>query len=255
MVVCYICKKPGHKAAKWWFKNKGNLKQGDGFQNHPSGASVHMCGNRELLSNYKVVEGKDFNRAGNEKLRTEGVCDNCVKAKQTRASFPRGRSERSKKILGIIHSDVCGPMDEVSLGGHKYFATFIDDKTRYTYVALLKSKDEVLEKIKLYKTIVEKQIVKFVKLTVGGTPEQNGVAERANRSILEKTRAMLKEAVAVKDQVPYEAWTGRRVNIGHLKVFECLAYVHVPKVKSNKLGDRGTAYIFVSYDEEKRGIG
>lgn len=202
-----------------------------------------------------------------------------------------------------MHSDVCGPLDEVSLGGHRYFVTFIDDKTRYTYVALLKTKDEVFEKFKLFKVLVEKQTGNVIKvlrsdnggeycskyfsdflktkgirrqLIIPGSPEQNGVAERANRTIMEKARAMLKDAglsgkywaeavhtavylknisptAALKGMVPYEAWTGRRPHVGHLKVFGCQAYVHIPKANSKKLGDRALKCIFVGYDEEKKG--
>jgi hypothetical protein len=57
----------------------------------------------------------------------------------------------------------------------------------------------------------------------------------------------------LKEMVPYEAWTGRKFNVGHLKVFGCGGYVHVPKTESKKLGDRGTLCIFVGYDEERKG--
>lgn len=52
---------------------------------------------------------------------------------------------RSNEILDLIHSNVCGPMSNKSLGGHLYYVTFIDDHSRKTWLHLLKTKDEVFE--------------------------------------------------------------------------------------------------------------
>ncbi|GIL95153.1 hypothetical protein Vretimale_1230, partial [Volvox reticuliferus] len=93
--------------------------------------------------------------------------------------------------------------------------------------------------------------------TVGYTPEQNGAAERLNRTLLEKTRAMLVESelpqqlwaealatanylrnispVAGAKVTPHEAFMGTKPDISHLRVFGCAAYAHVPKEKRNKL--------------------
>jgi hypothetical protein len=51
--------------------------------------------------------------------------------------FITGKSERSKKLLGLIHTDVCGPMMIHAIGGYTYFITFIDDHSRYDYVYLI----------------------------------------------------------------------------------------------------------------------
>ena len=59
-------------------------------------------------------------------------------------------------MLGTIHSDVCGKIETKSLGGAEYFVTFIDDKSRYTWVYVLKHKHEVLEKFKEWRSKVEK---------------------------------------------------------------------------------------------------
>ncbi|KAJ1525527.1 hypothetical protein ONE63_010333 [Megalurothrips usitatus] len=113
-------------------------------------------------------------------------------------------------------------------------------------------------------------------LTVKATPEQDGVSETANRTLLEKARALLKEAGlesfywkealetavclknlsptrAVKDMVPHEAWTGTKPNMSHLKVFGCAAYVHIDTKTSKKIGDRSVECIFMGYDDERKG--
>jgi hypothetical protein len=65
--------------------------------------------------------------------------------------------ERSSKVLDLIHSDVCDLHGWPTIGGKKYFVTFIDDCTRFCYVYLMHSKDEVLDKFKIFKAQVELQ--------------------------------------------------------------------------------------------------
>lgn len=149
------------------------------------------------------------------------VCMHCAKGKQHGDPFPRRSRKRAKDILDLIHSDLCGPFEVPSLGGAKYFLTFIDDKTRKTHVYFLKRNDEITQFFIRYKAEVENEqnrTIKKIRTDNGGeyvnqaflnvlrtagikhqttipyTPHQNGVAERANRTIVEKTRAMLSDA-------------------------------------------------------------
>ncbi|KAD2805657.1 hypothetical protein E3N88_39034 [Mikania micrantha] len=89
-------------------------------------------------------------------------CTTCVEAKQTRSSFKS--VERITKPLDIIHTDVCDLKSIPTRGGNMYFITFIDDSTQYCYVYLLKSKDEAIDKFVLYKTEVENQLNKKIKV-------------------------------------------------------------------------------------------
>jgi transposase InsO family protein len=111
-------------------------------------------------------------------------------------------------------------MSQNSISGARYFVTFIDDKTRMTFTYPMKSKDETYQKFKFFKTLVENQTEKKIKILRsdnGGeytshefdsylkehgikhqksapyVPEQNGIAERANRTIVERARCMLHE--------------------------------------------------------------
>ena len=63
--------------------------------------------------------------------------------------------ERHIEPLDLIHSDICDLKLVQTRGGNKYFITFVDDRTKYYYVYLLKSKDEAIEKFVLYKNEVE----------------------------------------------------------------------------------------------------
>ena len=93
-------------------------------------------------------------------------------------------------------------------------------------------------------------------LTVGYTPEQNGVLERKNRTIMEKLRAMIMEkglpktlwakavrttvyllnrspTKAIQDKTPVEAWSRRKPLVKHLRVFGCICYTHIPQEEAS----------------------
>ncbi|XP_070068125.1 uncharacterized protein [Drosophila takahashii] len=71
--------------------------------------------------------------------------------------FPEATANRANELLELIHADVCGPFPTQSLGGSKYFLTFIDDKSRRIFVYFLRKKDEVLSKFMEFKNLVERQ--------------------------------------------------------------------------------------------------
>lgn len=145
------------------------------------------------------------------------MCRGCTLGKYTKASFPSSEHKASE-ILDLIHLDVCGPMNTLSLSGHEYYVTFIDDFSRKTWIYFLKTKVEVFARFKEFKALVENQTGKKIKVLRsdnGGeftsnefrdfcrqegirrqksfpyNPQQNGVAERKNRSIIGACRAML----------------------------------------------------------------
>ena len=75
--------------------------------------------------------------------------------KHHRSSFPTEDSSRTKEPLALVHSDVCGKMNAKSLGGAKYLLTLIDDCTHYTWVYVLKRRDEVFKCFLEWKALVE----------------------------------------------------------------------------------------------------
>jgi hypothetical protein len=86
----------------------------------------------------KMVDGMNL-----KEMPLHHVCEACIEGKQQRTSFPKDGATRAFKLLGLLHSDVCGPMKTTSCGGARYFVTFIDDFSRKTHVYLLNAKREV----------------------------------------------------------------------------------------------------------------
>lgn len=230
------------------------------------------------------------------------VCESCIKGKQTRNPFPKSVS-RAETPLALVHTDVCGPMEVESISGYRYFITLIDDATRMTHVYFIIEKSEVVSKIVEYKNLAETQMglkLKILRSDNGGeydnrmlaallrkhgikhqlsiayTPEQNGMSERANRTIVERAQTMLSDAglekrflaeavstavylknraptVAVKGKTPLEAWSGKKPNLSHLRVFGSKAFAHVPKEKRRKLDPKSIQCIMLGYCEESKG--
>ncbi|GJT83981.1 putative RNA-directed DNA polymerase [Tanacetum coccineum] len=169
-----------------------------------------------------------INKKRIEKLQHDGLlkptdnepfdqCVSCISGKMTRKPFSH-KTEKVKDVLGLIHTDVCGPLRHVSKKGASYFITFTDDYSRYGYVYLLKHKHEVFETFKVFKNEVENQLGKTIKairsdrggeyisqefkdylkaygivqqLTPPYTPQHNGVSERRNRTLLNMVRSMM----------------------------------------------------------------
>lgn len=228
-------------------------------------------------------------------------CAECVLGKAHRKPFP-SRESCSSKILELIHTDVCGPMQVKSFKGDLYFVTFIDDFSKKVYLYFLKQKNEVFETFKRFKTLVENQTGEKIKQirsdngteydngqmnkicdeygivhqhSLPYTPEQNGVAERFNRTLVEKARCMLADSKLSKkfwaeaintscylanisphsglSCTPEELWSKRKPSVRHLKVFGCTAYIHIPKEKRRKLDMKAEKAIFVGYSSKSKG--
>ena len=148
----------------------------------------------------------------------DDICKSCLEGKQHRQPFPSGNSRRAKKILELVHTDVCGPMRTLTFKKNRYFILFIDDYSRMTWVYFMRERSEVFTIFKKFKNLVENQSGRQIKvlrsdrgmkytskefnkfcedegvehqLTVGYAPEQNGVSEGKNRTIMEMAPTML----------------------------------------------------------------
>ena len=228
-------------------------------------------------------------------------CEDCEISKHTRLPFTKELGTKSNRILDLIHSDVCGPFEVTSEGGNRYIITFIDDFSRYKSVDFLRQKSEVFSKFEKYKAMVENQKdtkIKTIRTDNGGEyqsqkmetltircgikhqrtmpyiPQQNGVAERANRTVLGMTRVMLRTSGVPKkfwpyaaqtaihilnrthtegrQKTPYQLWTGRKPDVSYFRVFGCEAYVQI-NTKLRKLEERARRCVFLGYSTNQKG--
>ncbi|KAA0051915.1 Retrovirus-related Pol polyprotein from transposon TNT 1-94 [Cucumis melo var. makuwa] len=266
-----------------------------------SGASNHMCGSKSMFAELdesvggdivfgdatKIpVKGKDpnwiwhlrFGHLNFDGLRLlarknmvkglpyvkhpDQLCEGCFHGKQSRKSFPQESSSRARRSLD-----------------------------RKTWVYFVKKKSEVFGMFKRFKALRSDRGGEFTSnefktfcvengvrrpMTVPFTPQQNGVVERKNRTILNMARSMLKckkmpkefwaQAVecavylsnrsptrSLWNKTPQQVWTERKPSIGHLRVFGCMAYAHIPDQKRSKLDDKSEKYVFVGYDANSKG--
>ena len=84
-----------------------------------------------------------------------GTYESCLMRKMTKTPFS-GYGERISELLGLVHTDVCGPMITHAQGGYSYFITFTDDLSRFGYVYLMKHKSKTFDKFKEYQSMVKK---------------------------------------------------------------------------------------------------
>jgi hypothetical protein len=150
-------------------------------------------------------------------IHHKGVCKGCVLGKNVKGSFPSS-DNRSKEILDLIHLDVCGPMIVAFLNGYLYYVLFIDDHFGKNWIFFLKNKDGVLAKFQEFKAHIENLTGRKIKIlrsdnggeytskefnsfcieagikrefTIPYNPQQNRVAKRKKRTIIEETKAMI----------------------------------------------------------------
>lgn len=208
----------------------------------------------------------------NIKMTSDTKCEICVLGKHSRKPFNEP-GKRASRILELVHSDVCGPIT-VSFGGMRFFVSFLDDFSRKVFVYPMKSKGEVFLKFVEFKKRYENETEKSIKTlrsdnggeyvnktfeqffakcgikherTAPYSPQQNGMAERLNRTIIEKVRCMLLESNLGKqfwaeavcaaadiinilpntknDVSPNELFFNKKDNIKNFKVFGCRAMV------------------------------
>nr|GFA74332.1 retrovirus-related Pol polyprotein from transposon TNT 1-94 [Tanacetum cinerariifolium] len=146
------------------------------------------------------------------KYHKEHLCPSCEQGKSKRASHPPKPVPNSRQRLHLLHMDLCGPMRIARINGKRYILVIVDDYSRYTWVHFLRSKDEAPEVIITFLkritvllqspviiirtdngTEFKNQVLKEFshQMSFVRTPQQNGVVERRNQTLVEAARTML----------------------------------------------------------------
>nr|GEW08027.1 retrovirus-related Pol polyprotein from transposon TNT 1-94 [Tanacetum cinerariifolium] len=231
------------------------------------------------------------------KYHKEHLCPSCKQGKSKRASHPPKPVPNSRQRLHLLHMDFCGPMRIASINGKRYVLVIVDNYSRYTWVHFLRSKDEAPKVIKTFlkrisillqspviiirtdnDTKFKNQVLKEYFDSVGishqvsfvRTPQQNGVVEQRNQTLVEAARTMLifscaplflwAEVIATAcftqnrsiihsrfNNTPYELINGKKLDISFLHVFRALCYPKNDREDIGKLGAKGDIGFFIGY--------
>jgi hypothetical protein len=199
--------------------------------------------------------------------------------------------------------DIFGPVAYVSIGGNKYGFVIVDGYSRYTWVFFMKDKSKVHEIFKKFATRAQNEFDMKIKrvrsdngtefkntnieeyldeegigheLSVPYTPQQNGIVERKNRTLIEAARTMLDEyntsdsfwAEAINTDCPainrlylhklhhktaYELLTGKKPNVSYFRVFGCKCFILNKKPKRSKFASKVDEGIFLGYTSNAHG--
>jgi hypothetical protein len=233
-------------------------------------------------------------------LNIPGKCEVCEIAKHTHTSFSHEAVRTVKEPFEKVHADLVGPIEVSSYGGHRYALGLTDERTRYRRVYFMKEKSETLKCFEDYVADVSGLFNGKINVLslhsdgggefVGGllrqfcqgrgikqswsaphTPQQNSIAERSWRTIMDMARAqvlganlpkqMWAEAVntavyvinrvpskALGGDTPYHSLFGKHAKMGHLKTFGCRAWAHVYDGERKKMDPKAWAGVMVGYD-------
>ena len=224
--------------------------------------------------------------------------------KMPRTAIPKESNSRAEGILDLVHTDIAGPLPVMSKGGARYYITFIDDKSRWTIAYPMGTKSECFHYFKLFQRSAERQTGRKIKalrsdrggeynsnefrdylekngiaqqLTVPYTPQQNGVAERMNRTLKDLTRAMmlhkdvpqefwadaLVTAVYIRNRVtsrnipsnttPYSIWHGEKPDVSHMRVFGSKCWYKINSPGQRALNSRSSTALMIGYANNYKG--
>nr|GEW46904.1 hypothetical protein [Tanacetum cinerariifolium] len=202
------------------------------------------------------------------KFENDHLCSACLLGKSKKHTHKPKAENTNLEVLNTLHMDLCGPMRVQTINGKKYILVIVDDYSRFTWVEFLRSKDETPEVV--IKFITQIQLVPR-------TPQQSGVVERRNRTLVEASRTMLifskapmflwAEAVDTAcypqnrslihtrhHKTPYELVHNKKPDLTFFRVFDALCYPTNDSKDLEKLQPTADTGIFVGYAPSKKGV-
>nr|GEU74082.1 hypothetical protein [Tanacetum cinerariifolium] len=230
------------------------------------------------------------------------LCSSCELGKAKRKYFHTKLTPSSKTRLQLLHMDLCGPMRVASINGKIYVLVIVDDYSRYTWTHFLRSKDETPEVLIDFPRLVQRGLqaqvrvvrtdkgLEFLNQTlhayfaaegilhqmfVARTPEQNAIAERRNRTLVEAARTMLSvakvplffwvEAITIAcftqnrslviprhEKTPYHIINDRKPSVKFFHIFGSLCYIVRDGENLDKMKEKGDECIFVGFYTQSR---
>nr|GFB85311.1 retrovirus-related Pol polyprotein from transposon TNT 1-94 [Tanacetum cinerariifolium] len=236
------------------------------------------------------------------KFIKDHLCSYCELGKAKRKSFHSKLTLISKRRLHLLHMDLCGPIRVASINGKRYVLVIVDDYSRYTWTHFLRSKDEtpevLIDFLRLVQRGLQAQVIvvqtdkgtEFLNQTlhayfaaegiqhqtsVARTPEQNGVVERRNRTLVEAARTMLSAAkvplffwaeeiatacftqnhslvIPRHEKTHYHIINERKLSVKFFHIFGSVCYIVRDGENLDKMKEKGDECIFVGYSTQSR---
>ena len=272
------------------------LREWHNRMGHLNYDSLKMLVSKGLVKGLNLSASDSFNRA----------CITCNQGKQSRLPFPTNSGPSSSHVLELVHSDLVGPVKPSTFRGCKYILSFVDDFSHMAWTFLLSYKSDVFSTFVEWKTGIENWTGKKIKMlrtdngteylnskfeeymkaqgvrhqtTVPYTPQQNGVAERWNRTLLETARSLIHgagpnvpqslwgEAVAAATLIrnccptkggstlktPHESFYGLTPDVSHFRTWGCRTTVLLESHERSKFGSKILDGILVGYSQNQKG--
>ncbi|GJR58326.1 putative ribonuclease H-like domain-containing protein, partial [Tanacetum coccineum] len=236
------------------------------------------------------------------KFEKDHLCSACALGKSSKKPHKPKSEDTNQEKLYLLHMDLCGPMRVASVNGKKYILVIVDDYSRFIWVKCLRSKDKdpafIINFLKMIQVLLKETVrrirtdngTEFVNQTlreyyekvgishetsVARSPQQNGVVERRNRTLIEAARTMLiyakaplflwAEAVATAcytqnrsmirrrhGKTPYELLHDKPPDLSYLHVFGALCYPTNDSENLGKLQPKADIGIFIGYAPTKK---
>jgi transposase InsO family protein len=251
---------------------------------------------------HKLLKGEHILGLTNVHFEKDRICNACQGGKQVGVHHPHKNIMTTDKPLELLHIDLFGSIAYISIDGSKYCLVIVDDYSRFTWVFFLQEKFETQETLKRFlrraqnefelriKKIRSDNGTKFKNSQIEGfleeegikhefsspyTPQQNGVVERKNRTLLDMARTMLDEyktldrfwAEAISTacysinrlylhrilkKTSYELLTGKKPNVSYFRVFGSKCFILIKRGRNSKFAPKAVEGFLLGFDSNTR---
>jgi transposase InsO family protein len=251
---------------------------------------------------HELLKGEHILELTNVHFEKDRICSACQAGKQVGVHHPHENIMTTDRPLELLHMDLFGPITYISIGESKYCLVIVDDNSRFTWVFFLQEKSQTQETLKRFlrwaqnefgliiKKIRSDNRMEFKNSQMEGfleekgikhefsspyTPQQNGVVERKNRTLLDMARTMLEEyktldrfwAEAINTacysinrlylhrilkKTSYELLTGKKPNVSYFRVFRSKFFILIKRGRNSKLAHKAVEGFLLGYDSNTR---
>jgi transposase InsO family protein len=251
---------------------------------------------------HKLLKGEHILGLTNVHFEKDRTYSACQAGNQVGVHHPHKNIMTTKRTLELLHMDLFGPVAYISIGGSKYCLVIVDDNSRFTWVFFLQEKSQTHETLKRFlrraqnefgmriKNIRSDNGTEFKNSQIEGfleeegikhefsspyTPQQNGVVERKNRTLMDMARTMLDEYKTsdrfwgeavntacyainrlylhqILKKTSYELLTGKKPNVSYFRVFGSKYFILVKRRRSSKFAPKAVEGFLLGYDSNTR---